>query len=205
MAWADSTEVPVRGTVVVPALLWMISDPDSAPLLCVGLKATATPQLAPGLRTLPQAELELSVCKVTAKSPLASMLFKVTGEFPGLLTTSSSLTLVEPSTCDPNARDDWPNTSDPVAWIPVPVRLKTDGVPEDATVSVNVPVRVPVAVGSNATLTEQLACGPNLVPPQLPPSTTAKSPVVNVRSIATKSSPGLVIVNVCAALGSPTG
>ena len=56
MACADSTEIPDRGTVVVPTVLWMISDPDSVPLGLVGLNATVISQVVPGASTPPQLE-----------------------------------------------------------------------------------------------------------------------------------------------------
>src|ERR1700721_2618468 len=97
MACPVSTEVPDRETVTVPAVLWIISDPDIEPLGCVGLKARSIAQTESGASMPPQAEGPNGYCDTNANSEVVSMLLMVTGEFPGLLTSTSSLSLVVPS------------------------------------------------------------------------------------------------------------
>jgi hypothetical protein len=88
---------------------------------------------------------------------------------------------------------------------PVPLRA-TVWVPLDAlSVILNVPVRVPVAVGEKVTLMVQLDAAPKL-PPQLSLSANSEAfvPLIPTFEMVKAELPVLLSVNTCAALDVPT-
>ena len=86
---------------------------------------------------------------------------------------------------------------------PLPVRLIVCGLPVALSLTVSVPVRVPVVVGVNFTLTVQLAPVASEVP-QVPSPAKAKSPLIVSPLIVMVVVPELVSVENCAALVVPT-
>jgi hypothetical protein len=95
----------------------------------------------------------------------------------------------------------------PVLASPVPLRVTVWGLPEALSVIVNVPVRVPAAVGVNATLIRQLLLAASEVVQFF--DGRAKSvlldPVTAMLLMARAVVPAFVSVTVCTALVVPTG
>lgn len=86
---------------------------------------------------------------------------------------------------------------------PVPVSGIVCGLPAALSVIVTAPVRVPVAVGLNATLIVQPAPAATELP-QVPPLANAKSPLTARLEIVSEALPELVSVTDCAVLVVPT-
>ncbi len=82
-----------------------------------------------------------------------------------------------------------------------PERATVCGLPEASSVTLNVPVRVPSAVGRNVTLIEHLAPAAS-EPPQV--LVSAKSPLAEMLVIVKVALPLFVSVTVWAALVVPT-
>ena len=92
------------------------------------------------------------------------------------------------------------------AGVPVPelpLRLIFCGLPVALSLTVTVPVRVPVVVGVKFTLIVQLVPGASEVP-QVPTPAKAKSPLIVSPLIVMVVVPELVSVENCAALVVPT-
>lgn len=84
---------------------------------------------------------------------------------------------------------------------PLPLRLTVCGLPAALSLTVSVPVAVPVCCGVKVTLMEQLAPGATLEPQS---SLSAKSPVVAMPVMLSVSPPVLERVTVCGRLVVPT-
>ena len=85
--------------------------------------------------------------------------------------------------------------------VAVPIRLTVCGVPAALSLIVNVPVRVPLAVGVKVTLSVQV--DPAATPfPQL--SVSAKSPLAEMLVMCNGAVPLLERFTVCGALVVPT-
>ena len=86
---------------------------------------------------------------------------------------------------------------------PLPVRLIVWGLPVALSLTVTVPVRVPVVVGVKFTLIVQLVPAASEVP-QVPSPAKAKSPLIVSPLTVMVVVPELVSVENCAALVVPT-
>lgn len=85
--------------------------------------------------------------------------------------------------------------------FPVPLRLTVCRPPAELSLTLKVPVRVPVVVGVNVTLMEQLEFAARLVPQVL---VCEKSPVTEIPLIESAAVPVLLSVTVCGVLLLPT-
>ena len=88
------------------------------------------------------------------------------------------------------------------AYLPVPFRLDVCGLPTALSATLNVPVRVPVAVGVNTTLIVHFALAPRLVPQVV--VETLKSPVVEIAMLVSATVCSFIRVNTFAGLLVPT-
>jgi hypothetical protein len=136
------------------ALLVIVTLPVRAPPV-VGENVTLTVQLAFTARLVPQ----VFVC---AKSPLAAIELMVADAVPVFVTVAVCAAVVLPTTVLANDRLVGFAESDGPGWVPVPVRLT--GLTLPATVTLSVPLRVPVAIGENVTLIVQVAAAARLLP-----------------------------------------
>lgn len=128
-------------------LLGALSVITSRPLrvpVAVGVNVTFAMQLLPGAIGAPHAF-------VWAKSPEICSDVIVSAPVPLLLTMSCWELLVEPSTCGGNVREVGVGLA--AATVPVPVSATVWGELFPPKLTVSVPVRGPVAVGVNTTLT----------------------------------------------------
>jgi len=87
-------------------------------------------------------------------------------------------------------------------YLPVPVRLDVSGLPMALSLTFNVPVLVPVAVGVNSTLMVQVDFPTRLVPHVV--AETLKSPVVEIAILVSATFCLLERVNTFAGLLVPT-
>jgi len=133
--------------------------------VAVGVKVTFTVQLVLAVRLVPQ----LLVC---AKSPLAVMLETFAAAVPLFDTVTGWDVLLLPSTCA--AKVSVLGDAAMTGAIPVPVRETLCGLFEALSVMVSTPLREPLAVGVNVTLTVQLELPATLAPQLL---VCAKSPL----------------------------
>jgi hypothetical protein len=85
--------------------------------------------------------------------------------------------------------------------FPLPLRATVCGLPEALSVMVNVPLRVPFAVGVKRMVTTQFAAAASVAPQVL---VWAKSPVIEILLIVRVAVPEFVTVTVCALLVVPT-
>ena len=93
----------------------------------------------------------------------------------------------------------------PAAYVPLPLRLIFCGVFGALSFRVTAPVRVPVAIGVNFTLTVQLAPAATELP-QVPSPPKAKSPLIRkLPPNVSVALPVLVSVTNLTALVVPTG
>ncbi len=115
----------------------------------------------------------LQVSLVTVKSPEGTTLVTLSATLLGLVKVSVFGALAISTGCCRKAKP----VGEKVGFtrMPLPERLTFCGLLEAASMNVSVPVRVPVWLGVNVTLTTQFALGARLVP--LHPSLeTLKSP-----------------------------
>jgi len=165
-AMTGAVPAPVSETLcgLFEALSVMVSAPVREPL-AVGVKVTLTVQLELAATLVPQ----LLVC---AKSPLAVMLETLAAAVPVFDTMTGCDALLLPSTCAEKVSVlvDTAMTG----AVPVPVSETLCGLFEALSVIVSVPVREPLAVGVNVTLTVQLELAATLAPQLL---VCAKSPL----------------------------
>jgi hypothetical protein len=103
-------------------------------------------QLDPAARLAPQLFLAI------LKSPLIATLVMVSVEAPVFFTVTVLVGLLVPTLIPPNAK----LPEERLTAVPVPVRLIFCGLPLALSLNVSTPLRVPIAVGWNATLTVQL-------------------------------------------------
>jgi len=89
------------------------------------------------------------------------------------------------------------------SYLPVPVRLEVCGLPMALSLTCNVPVLVPVAVGVNTTLMVQVALPDRLVVQVV--AETLKFPVVEITMLVRATLCLLASVNTFAGLLVPTG
>lgn len=171
-----------------------VLDPEA-----VGAKVTRTEQFAPAARLKPQV-------LVWAKSPLLvpaiEMLPIDNCPVPLLVRVTDWAELVVPTIC--------PEKISPVGesvtiglrgTMPVPVSANVCGLPEALSVTDNVPVRAPTALGVNVTLMVQLVPAARLMPQV---SVSAKSPVAVMLVMLADPLPVLVAVATWTALVIPT-
>src|SRR3954469_19816337 len=156
----------------------------------VGLKVTVTVQEAPTA-----SDEQLLVC---AKSPVAATEEMVAVVVPVLLTLTVCAALVEPTIVPANDRLDGPADRIGPGATPLPDSGIVLVMPD--AVTVRLPVRAPVAVGVNLTLTVQEPPAAIELPHVL---VCAKSPVMATPVTGAAAVPELVIVTVWAALVDP--
>jgi hypothetical protein len=173
------------------ALLVTVTDPVREPA-AVGVNVTLIVQLAPTARVVPQ----LFVC---AKSPLAAMELIVAAVVPLFDRVVGCEAVVEPTTVFANARLVGLALSDGPGAVPVPLRA-TVTAPDTSVLIVSVPLRAPVTVGLNFTVTVQDPPAAMLVPQVL---VCEKSPVIVTDDTAAAVEPLLETVTVCGALVVP--
>jgi hypothetical protein len=143
------TPAPVRLTVcgLFTALSLNISVPVSLPF-AAGVNVTATVQLAPGARFVPQVLLAI------AKPALTLKLVKKRDAPPLLVSVTVMVEVVWPILVGPKFTE----VVDRVANVlPVPERETVCGLFEAESLNVSVPLTVPPPVGENVTPTVQLA------------------------------------------------
>jgi hypothetical protein len=85
--------------------------------------------------------------------------------------------------------------------VPVPLRLAVCGLPAASSLTLSVPLRVPVAVGLKVTVIGQLAPAASVLGQVL---VWAKSPLAVIDVIVSGPVPVLLSVTVCGALVVPT-
>jgi len=159
-----------------------------------GLKVTAMAQLAPTATEVPQV-------LVWAKSPVAATLARVRGPVPLLVSVTALAALAVPTNWLAKFTVAEPNEIWETGARPLPPRLAICGEFPALSVTVKMPVRLPVAVGVNAIEMEQLAPLVN-VGPQL--FVWTKSPVTAIRVMVRITAWLLLSVMVLAALERPT-
>src|ERR1700749_75583 len=142
--------VPVSGTVSdgLVALLATVRLAD-APPAAVGVNVTLTVHEPPAAIDVPQVLVWANGAPALIEEMLAAAL-------PGLVTVTFWVAVVEPTASLPNATEVGDSDSvalPPPELVPVPDRLTALVTPPALTV--RVPVRLPVAVGANVTLTVQ--------------------------------------------------
>jgi hypothetical protein len=120
-----------------------------------GLKDTEMAQLAPALTVLPQV-------LVWEKSPVVVMPKIVSEELPVLVSVTVWALLLIPTISGGKVSKE----EDRLTWAPIPVPLKvtTCGLPPASSVTVSVPVHVPLARGVKVTLNVQFAPAANEAP-----------------------------------------
>ena len=185
--------VPVSDTVcgLPEALSVMVRVPVRVPV-AVGVNVTLTVQLVLTARLVPQ----LLLC---AKSPLAVMLAMFAAAVPVFDTVTGCDALLLPSTCA--AKVSVLVDTAITGAVPVPVSETVCGLFEALSVMVSAPVREPLAVGVNVTLTVQLELAPTLAPQLL---VCAKSPLACMPVTEMEVPPGFDSVTGCEALVVPT-
>src|SRR6266851_1832291 len=180
--------VPTSGTVcgLPAALSVMLIEAVRVPV-AVGAKVTLIVQVAPAATEAPQ----VFVC---AKSPLfvpvMAMLEIINAAVPVLDRLTICTALVLPTRWPPKLILAPPNTT--IGATPVPVSETTCGLPAALSVMVTAPLRVPLSVGVNVTLTVQLAPMPTVVPQLL---VCTKSPEAAMLGTVSGASPVLESMN----------
>jgi hypothetical protein len=149
-------------------------------------------QLDPAARLAPQLFFAI------LKSPLIVTLVMVSVEVPVFFTVTVLVGLLAPTLITPKAR----LTVERVTRVPVPVRLIFCGFPLALSVNVSIPLRVPIAVGWNATLTVQLDPEARRAPQVF--AVIAKSPLPTTLVKVTATAPVFLSVTVILALVMPT-
>jgi len=180
----DATPVPVKLAAGAPptALLFRVNMPVLFPR-AVGVKAMYTEQLAPAARVVPQ-------LLVWLKSPVRVKPLMDSGPAPLLVSVSVWEVLDVLTNCEAKVNEEGENA--PLGEIPEPDRLTACGLPPRASSAiVTIPVRLPVVVGLNATLSKQLAPAARAVPQLL---VCEKSPLMEMPEISSIASPALVSV-----------
>src|SRR5271157_1905606 len=120
--------------------------------LAVGSNVTLTVQLAPAATEVPQV---LVCAKSPALAPVSAMLERLKAAAPPLVRVAVSVPLLVFTAWLPNERLLGDRLA--VAEVPVPLRLRDCGLPLALSVKLTEADRLPLAVGSNVTLTVQLA------------------------------------------------
>jgi hypothetical protein len=177
--------VPINCTVCgLPcALVITVIMPVRVPA-AVGEKLTFIVHFAVAAKLAPQ-------LLVSRKSPLGTMLSKVTRAPPSLVSVIGWAWLVVPTNCWLKVRLDV--EKDRLGNTPVPVRLTVWGVLLSEAVIESVPVRVPVAAGVKVTWMEQLLLAARLLPQLL---VCAKSPLAEMLESAIAEVPAFDNVTV---------
>src|SRR5579863_8332155 len=183
--------LPLRATAVglLLALLVTVSEPVRAPA-AVGLNDTVTAQ-EPPTAIVPQ-------LLVWLKSPVTATFETVAELVPELVTVTTWAAAVEPTTVPGKDTLAGAELSTGPGAMPVPARLTVLVMPPALTV--RFPVRLPVAVGANVTVTVQDPFAA-IEEPQL--LLWAKSPVVVIDDTAAAEPVGFETVTVCGALVEP--
>jgi hypothetical protein len=186
--------VPLRVTVRVGlvALLDTVTFPEAAPA-AVGVNVTLTVQDAPAAIEAPQV-------LVDANGPVAETEDTLAAAPPVLVTVTVWAAEVEPTAWLPKDRElgDAASVALPPELVPVPDRLTELVTPPALTV--RVPVRLPVAVGVNFTLTVHEPFAAIEDPHVL---VCAKSPLAEIDETDAAELVGLETVTVCALLVEP--
>src|SRR5271157_5953949 len=138
--------------------------------LAVGSNVTLTVQLAPAATEVPQV---LVCAKSPALAPVSAMLERLKAAAPPLVRVAVSVPLLVFTAWLPNERLLGDRLA--VAEVPVPLRLRDCGLPLALSVKLTEADRLALAVGSNVTLTVQLAPAATEVPQVL---VCAKSPAL---------------------------
>ncbi len=154
-------------TVPVPAIctIWGLAPPSSKKLsvalsgpISEGRNFTVTVQVVFPAKLLPH------VFEAMMKSPAFVPAIVIPVKFNvvvlWLVTVTVRPTLVVLTSCGEKLRAE----GDSVTAVPVPLRLTVCGLPLALSLMLRVPLRVPTAVGLNATLIVQLVCGARLLP-----------------------------------------
>jgi hypothetical protein len=131
------------------ALSEMVMAPARGPV-AVGVKVTEIVQVAFLATLVPQSS-------VSAKSPLALMLMKVSVALPTLVTVTLCFPLVAPTNWFPKGKAVAERLMAGPKGVPVPMRLTDCGLSPALSMTRREPTRLPVAVGVNVTLIEQEA------------------------------------------------
>lgn len=160
--------------------------------LAVGVKVTLIVQLPLTANEAPQ-------LLVWAKSPLVAMLVMVSAAVPLLVSVTVCAAEVVPTFWPAKVR--LAGESPAAGAMPVPLKLAVCGLPAALSVTVNVPLRAPEAVGAKLTLIVQLPPTAK-EEPQL--FVWVKSPLVAILVMESAAVPLLDKVTVCAALLVPT-
>lgn len=179
-----ATPAPVKlaDGALPTALLFKVNVPVLFPR-AVGVKTMYTEQLAPAARVPPQLLLWL-------KSPVSVKPLMDSGPTPVLVNVCVCEVLDVFTSCEAKVSEEGENA--PFGEIPTPERLTVCGLPPKASSAmVTIPVRLPVAVGLNVTLIEQLAPPARVVPQLL---VCEKSPLEEIPEILSVASPVLVSV-----------
>ena len=199
-AKVKSCPVPIRLTVCgLPAALSVIVMVPVRFPPAVGLNVTAMAQFAPAATLDPQV---LVSAKSPALAPEIAMLVTLSAAFP----LFESVTICGAVVISNNSEVKVRLTGDRPTMGPVPVPLRTTfcvlpATPLLLSVTVNVPVRLPSAVGLNVTLIVQLAPAATLVPQV---SVAEKSPPAAMLVTLNTALPVLLSVTGWAALLVPT-
>lgn len=125
--------------------------------VCVGVKITPKVQLPLAATCVP-----LQVSLVTLKSPEGTTLVTLSATLLGLVNVTVFAALGTSKGWSPKLRAAGEKVG--LAMMPVPERLTVCGLLAAASTIVRAPVRVPVWLGVNTTLTTQFALGARLVP-----------------------------------------
>jgi hypothetical protein len=192
-----SHPVPVSGTVCgLPGTLSVtVNVPVRAPM-AVGANVMLMVQVAPAARV---AGLTGQVL-VWAKSPEATMELIVNGPRPALVSFTGIAALVVVSIWPLKGTLVGSNPMPGVAGVPVPVSGMVWGLPGTLSVTVNVPVRAPTAVGANVILMVQVAPAARVAGLTGQVFVWAKSPEATIELIVKGPRPALVSITGIAAL-----
>jgi hypothetical protein len=156
--------------------------------LAVGEKITLMAHLPPLATDPPQLFVWL---KSPPLAPVIMMLLRVSVAVPVFLSVTALAALLVPTAWLENARLVGARVT--ADWSPVPVSVIVCGLPDALSVTVTVPVRVPVVVGVKVTLMVQFAPAAKLAPQAL---VWLKSPVDAMLLTLSVALPVLVRVTV---------
>ena len=189
---ATVSPTPESGTTI--AVGAMLNPPERIPA-AVGVKLTATLQLAPPASVVPQLLL------VSTKSPLIANANPDSAAPPLLVRVMSCALAVAPTCCAEKLKLCGEALRDAAA-NPIPLSA---AVAEATVVPLNVilPLRVPASVGENAIAIVQLPPATSVVPQV--EDCSAKSPLTAIARFASTEPPEFVTVTACAALVCPVG
>ncbi len=189
---AGATPTPFSATVCVRNSSVTASEPAPAPTL-FGTNATSSAQLACPASVVPHPF-------TTVKSPLTILAATpVSAASPVFVSVTACVALAVPTVCAAKLKL---NGASPSVAAACPTPLNATVCVPALSVTLKLPVRVPLAVGANATATVHPAPPPSVAPHVF--AVIAKSPVtIGVPSVA-GNPPVFDTVMFCAALSVPT-